>query len=338
MLKLKLLWVMALLLTACTPVSAAQVQASPDPRLTGYWLDMNMGSQLVDVYNDYATEDDIARADHVSLADLLDKVEVGRRLVVFKTVPDIEAAMPRLADKIDIIGYNLEHGPANRPDEINDPVGSIQRVREIADQYGKEVAFGPDRSFALNYGAQMAPYTDIFVLQVQRVQTEPETVQDFVLSLVEDLRRANPNLEVSVQIRTEGDVMALGDLIASLGDSIDGVSILSADDYASVAQDLLAEFRATAPVEVPGPLPTPAPSKPTSPVAVAVILATPSVATRRPDAMLTPLPLATPSPTIPRDTPLRNLLTWVGIVGMGIIVTSVVGTILVYSLQNVRGR
>ena len=118
--------VMALLVGGCAPVSAARALTNPpvsvqagsaviqrqeapreiDPWLSSLWFDMSMGSQLVDIYNEYAGAQDIARADHVSLVDLLDKVETGRRLVVFKNAADVEELVPRLADKFDIIGYN----------------------------------------------------------------------------------------------------------------------------------------------------------------------------------------------------------------------------------------
>lgn len=340
---------LVLLLTACAPVSAAralgnapvgapgqavaQAQAAPreiDPWLASLWIDMSMGSQLVDIYNDYAGERDIARADHVSLVDLLDKVDVGHRLVVFKNAADVEELVPRLVGKMDIIGYNLESGPANRPDEQADPVGSIRRVRAVADQYGMQVAFGPDRAFALSHGVQMAPYADIFVLQVQRAQTEPQTVRDFVIPLVAQLRQANPNLEVSVQIRTEGDVMALADLLLSMQGSIDGVSILTNDETAMVAKDLVSELRL--PIdEMPVPLPSPTPVKGDGGVAVT---ATPTQNARRTPSV-TPIPAVTPAPSESENS-IRSALLLVGLSIMGVIISGVVGTVMLYTFRSTR--
>ena len=125
--------------------------------------------------------------------------------------------LPRLADKMDIIGYNLEHGPANRPDERADPVGSVRRMREPwRTSMGKQLALGPDRTFALSDGVAMAPYVDMFVLQVQRAQTEPDVVLDFVVPLAAQLRAVNPDIEISVQVRTEGDPVAIADLVKSM--------------------------------------------------------------------------------------------------------------------------
>lgn len=315
--------------------AVAQAQGTPreiDPWLSSLWFDMSMGSKLVGIYNEYADARDIARADHVSLVDLLDKVKTGRRLVVFKNAADVEELVPRLADKIDIIGYNLESGPANRPDEQADPVGSIRRVRAVADQYGMQVAFGPDRAFALSHGVQMAPYADIFVLQVQRAQTEPQTVREFVVPLVAQLRQANPNLQISVQIRTEGNVEELADLLLSMQGSIDGVSILTNDETAVVAQQLIAELRL--PVdEVPAPIPSPTPVKGDGGVAA---LVTPTAGIRR-TAVATSVPVETPTPNA-EGSGVRSILLLFGLSIMGVIISGVVATVLIYAFRTRRGR
>jgi hypothetical protein len=215
--------------------------------LAKMWIDMGLNQELIAWFNQNARPDDIARVDHISLIDLLNQVHTGRRLVIFKSVADVEELLPKLSDKMDIVGYNLEHGPGNRPDEIADPVGSVMRMRELTNRYGKVLAFGPDREFALNDGVAIAPFVDIFVLQVQRVQTEPDTVRDFVLPLARQLRQANPKLQISVQVRTEGDVVAIDDLLDSLKDELDGISILTSPETVDVAQALGAELRVERP-------------------------------------------------------------------------------------------
>jgi len=343
--------VMSLLLAACAPAAAAGAWAMPnqtqpgeaveqaqepprdiDPWLSSLWFDMSMGSQLVGLYNDYAGTRDMARADHISLVDLLEKVKVGHRLVVFKNVADIEQLVPHLVGKLDIIGYNLEGGPANRPDEQADPVGSIRRARAVADQYGMQLAFGPDHDIALNYGAQMAPYADYFVLQVQRVQTEPQTVRDFVVPLAAQLRQANPNIQISVQVRTEGNVEDLANLLLSMKGSIDGVSILTNDETEPVAKSLVAELRLPV-AEAPAPLPSPTPGKSEPSVAE---LATPTPASRR-TAVATPAPVEIPNPP-PASNGVRSLFLLVGLSIMGVIVSGVVATVLIYSFRTARGR
>jgi hypothetical protein len=369
--KVKVLLLIMLLAAGCTPVSAAvspvaisappataaptasmpaasaasvvaALPAAPDPRLAGLWIDMSMGPQVVDLYNQVATAQDIARADHVSMVDLLDKVKVGQKLVVFKTVADAEMLVPRLADKMDIIGYNLEHGPTNREEEQVDPVGSVQRMRRLADQYGLKLMLGPDRAFALSHGVAMAPYVDLYVLQVQRAQTEPNTVREFVVPLVHELLRANPNLEISVQIRTEGDVKALADLLAMLKPELDGVSILTSPETVPVAEALVAELRAPVP-ELPEPLPQSTPVKGEATAqAPAAVLETATPATRRTAlATATATPAAVPvvRTAPPDDTlALRTLLLLAGLVGLGVILVGLLATVFIYSYQNFRAR
>lgn len=339
--KVKVLLLIMLLSAACVPVSAAQTpQQAPDPRLAGLWIDMSMGPQVVDLFNGIATDQDIARADHVSMIDLLDKVEAGRKLVVFKNAADAEALVPRLADKMDIIGYNLEHGPTNHEEEQANPVGSVQRMRALADQYGKKVALGPDRAFALSDGVAMAPYVDMFVLQVQRAQTEPETVRDFVVPLVRELRRVNPNLEISVQIRTEGDVKALADLLASLKPELDGVSILTSPETVPVAEALVAELRAPlAASSTPLPLSPPTPDK-SDTHAQAAMLETATPSTRR-AASPTPtaVSVAIPAPVNEdKALALRTLLLLAGLITLGVIFVGLLATVFLYSYNNFRAR
>ena len=174
--------------------------------LDGLWLDVSLGPPLVDFFNDRAQANDIARVEHISQIDLLSEINSGKKLVVFKSAEDAIRLLPHIKDEIDIVGYNLEHGPANPENEQENPVASIKRLKEVAESYDLEVALGPDHDFALSDGAEMAPYADYFILQIQKVQTEPEVVYDFVLPIIADVRKANPDIEISVQIRTEGNV------------------------------------------------------------------------------------------------------------------------------------
>lgn len=225
------------------PVGSFPRERQPAAAVSDMWLDVSLGEPLVEWFNSVARPNDIARVENISQLGLLDNVTAGRKLVVFKSAAEAEHQVPDIADKIDIIGYNLEHGPANPTNEQADPVQWAQRMRALADKYNLKLAFGPDHDFALSHGAAVAPYVDIFVLQVQRVQTQPRTVQDFVLPLVPKLRLANPNLQISIQVRTEGDVVAIADLVESLKDELDGVSILTSPETVPVAEALVKELR-----------------------------------------------------------------------------------------------
>lgn len=242
--RLKLAVMTFLLVTGSTPVSMAH--AAP-PRqadsVRDLWLDISLGPPLVDWFNQVARPDDIARIDHVRQLNLLDEITAGRKLVVFKSVEEAERFLPDIADSIDIIGYNLENGPGYHTEELANPVGSVKRMHDLAQKYDLELAFGPDHRLALSDGVEVAPYVDIFVLQVQRAQTEPARVFDFVLPMAQELHEANPDIEVAVQIRTEGDVAAIVDLIDAMNDSLDGVSVLTSPETVDVAEMLVVELQ-----------------------------------------------------------------------------------------------
>ena len=227
-------------------IGSRPVSAQDEGRLPDLWIDLSMGAPLVDLFNQRARDDDIARVEHISQLDLLDGVSTGKKLVVFKSAEDAIRLLPHIHDSLDIVGYNLEHGPANPIAEQENPVESIKRLREVTDRYGMELAVGPDRRFAESDAAALALYADYFILQVQKVQTEPETVYEFVEPLIEEIHRANPDIEISLQIRTEGDVDDLLDLLEPLQGSIQGISILTSEETIPVTEGLMKALRPNA--------------------------------------------------------------------------------------------
>ena len=293
--------VVSVFLLSCAPVpqGVAQEQTPPPQKaLADLWIDLSMGQPLIDWFNKTARPNDIARAEHPSLISMMDGIMTGQRLVVFKSAADAREALPVLADRMDILGYNLEHGPANPADEQADPVAGVKVMQELAHQYGLKLAMGPDRDFALEYGAALAPYVDMFVLQVQRVQTDPETVRAFVVPLAEELRKANPEIQISVQVRTEGDVEQIADLLESLDGSIDGVSILTSPETVDIAKDLVRELRSrTVPPILPTPTEDSISMQELVPSALAAELTTPTVEARTSGPAGATRAAATPEPS-----------------------------------------
>ncbi|NCF64363.1 MAG: hypothetical protein GWP61_00215 [Chloroflexi bacterium] len=228
--------------------------ANENGKLSDLWIDLSLGPPLVELFNERAQADDVARVEHISQLDLLQEVTAGQKLVVFKSAEDAIRLLPHIHEEIDIVGYNLEHGPANPKNEQENPVESIRRLRQVADEYDLAVALGPDHDFAISHAAAMAPYADYIILQIQKVQTEPDTVYDFVLPVLADVRQASPDIKTSVQIRTEGDVDKLLDMLEPLQDEIDGISILTSGETISVTEEIMEELRAEPIVPTPEPV------------------------------------------------------------------------------------
>ena len=73
--------------------------------------------------------------------------------------------------------------------------------------------------------------------------TEPQTVIDYVVPMVRQLRAANPDIEISMQIRTEGEVSDLIALTDLLKDELDGLSILTSLETTATATELMMTLR-----------------------------------------------------------------------------------------------
>lgn len=214
------------------------------PSTRDLWIDLLIGPPLVPLFNQVVRANDIAHVDLPNQLNQLSGIKGGQKMLIFKSVKAAEEQLPGLADQIDIIGYNLEHGPGTPPDEQADPVASIQRMRALADAHSLALALGPDHNFALSHGVAMAPFVDIFVLQIQRQQTNPPVVIDFIAPLVPQLRAANPTLQISAQVRTEGDMAAIVQLLETLLPYLDGVSILTSPQTVPIAEELIFRLRA----------------------------------------------------------------------------------------------
>ncbi|MFN8440869.1 MAG: hypothetical protein U0175_08875 [Caldilineaceae bacterium] len=240
---LAILTILVLSCAPATPANSQNLEPAAQTAINRLWIDLGISAEFMNWVNNHACSQDISRVNNVRAIDLLTGLHRGQRLVVFRSVADIETLLPEINDKLDIIGYNLESGPENRPDEQADPVGSVRRAQTVARRYNKQLAIGPDHAIALASGVAIAPYVDIFVMQIQRVQTEPQTVRDFVLPLSQALRKANPNIQLAAQIRTEGDVPQLLNMVGSISDHLDGLSILTSPETVDVANDILTRLR-----------------------------------------------------------------------------------------------
>ncbi len=242
-----IVWFWTVVLVAFTTLALIlppNLYADDKEDLSELWIDLSLGPPLIQLFNERAQAQDVARVEHISQLEVLQEVTAGKKLVVFKSAEDAIRLLPHIHNEIDIVGYNLEHGPSNPVIEQENPVEYIRRLREAADEYGLEVAFGPDHNFALSHAAVMSPYADYLILQIQKVQTEPETVYDFVLPVLKGARLANPDIQTSVQIRTEGDVDELLSMLEPLLGEIDGISILTSEETVEITEELFGELRA----------------------------------------------------------------------------------------------
>jgi murein DD-endopeptidase MepM/ murein hydrolase activator NlpD len=173
-------------------------------------------AEMAQYFQQHAGAQDIARVDHPNDIGFISGITVGKKMVIFKSASQIQQFLASNASDLDIIGYNLEPGQTHDANELANPVAAAKAVQAIARQYGKQVAIGLTRSLALQYGAAMAPYADIWVLQIQKAQNDPAMAGEFVSQMLPALQRANPSIVVFVQIRTDSSPAALAKLVNGL--------------------------------------------------------------------------------------------------------------------------
>lgn len=174
-------------------------------------------TEMASYFQQHAGAQDIARVDNPGDIGLISGLTVGKKMVIFKSVAQISQFLASNAGALDIVGYNLEPGQQHDPAELANPVAAAKAVKTLAQQYGKLVAVGLTHDLTLQYGASMAPYADIFVLQIQRAQNDPQMAGEFVGQMVPALMKANPAIKVFVQIRTDSQPAALASLVNGLG-------------------------------------------------------------------------------------------------------------------------
>ena len=97
------------------------------------------------------------------------------------------------------MGYDLESGSSKT--DINDPIRAIIQASKIAHQNGFK--FMPIPGFPVNtpqLAGQFAPYADVYIIQAEAHQQTPSIFQNFVISRVNAIRSANPNIPIMVEV------------------------------------------------------------------------------------------------------------------------------------------
>ena len=103
------------------------------------------------------------------------------------------------------IEFNLE--PDLSPDsDNNDVVGAMKKAAQAAHQQGLEFVATPSRGYTTTYGAQIAPFADVFLIQAQSLQGDGvKAYSDYVHRIISKLKIANPDLVINVQVSTQQD-------------------------------------------------------------------------------------------------------------------------------------
>jgi hypothetical protein len=135
------------------------------------------------------------------------------------------------------LGYGLETSKTTPDGEWQDVVGSTERARALADQYGKLLVMGPGfRLMSLNWEhyPEMAALADVWLLQTQRLQINPPgpDYRREVERVVTHIRSGNPDILIWAQITLPPDRPPdAGEWLAyhaSIADLLDGATYVGA--------------------------------------------------------------------------------------------------------------
>lgn len=128
----------------------------------------------------------------------------GRRCAVWKdwtfSDPGGVAPISTMALGLSYVGYNPETGPTTPVTQIGDLVTWCARVKAVARSYGLPTLVAPDINGLQRWGADIAPYCDNVMLQVQRIEIDVPRTYAWVAQYSKILRDANPNIRVWAQV------------------------------------------------------------------------------------------------------------------------------------------
>ena len=140
---------------------------------------------------------------------LLEKVKRGKVAVVRQSTAELKTALEYVRArniKVDYLCYNPEAGKAGRTpqEEKDNPVRAVKDASRLAQMSGLGLIIATDTSVTLlAYGAEMAEYADIIVIQLEKWQLgTDEDLHNLVSRTVRWLKTGNPRISIFAQFST----------------------------------------------------------------------------------------------------------------------------------------
>lgn len=138
---------------------------------------------------------------------------------------------------VNFIGYDLESEGSPAID-LSHPVASMREASKIVHQHGLIFMAVPGYPFNTKaYASQFAPYANIYVIQAQSDESQPAVYKSSVVSTVNALKAANPNVRIITELSThEGSLSDMKESFSMVAQYVNGVTIWpeSMDDLSKI--------------------------------------------------------------------------------------------------------
>jgi hypothetical protein len=147
-----------------------------------------------------------------------------------------QPVLDSLQGKVGYVVYGPEHWAQTPTNEQQNLVATVRNVSQVVHSRGMKLILVPDRRFDQQYMPQLAPFAEIIVLQGQRIQANPADFHDQLQPLIDAAKSASPTVKVFASVGTNNGATSasMRAALATLAGHIDGISIFSFDDQASV--------------------------------------------------------------------------------------------------------
>jgi hypothetical protein len=179
---------------------------------------------------------------------LLSQSTADQKMVAFRSWSEAQTQLDELSDSVAVVMYNPEHWDLTPEDEQQDLATTIQEFAAFAHDRGIQFMFAPDRQYAEIYLEQVAPYVDAVLLQGQRLQHDPQSFAAWVLGMAEVGHRANPDIQLFVQVgATRGTAEEMYTAIQTVASEIDGIAVWSMPRTLDILQEFVTMVRESPP-------------------------------------------------------------------------------------------
>jgi hypothetical protein len=184
-----------------------------------------MSQEMADYFNANARPNDLALFLGQGAA-FIPSIHAGQKVMVWKSLAVMQQQLPGLVGQIDLVAYNPEHNSPTSQSELDNLPAAVQAANTLAHNNGLKLMVVPDRPLDDQYVAQIAPYSDIFVLQGQRLQGNLNQFARWVGPKVSAVRAANPGAKIYVQVGTaQGGPQQMLAALNTIDNQIDGIGV-----------------------------------------------------------------------------------------------------------------